>query len=300
MKRAIGLALVGLWACAALASGARQEKFIQIHVGKHWIWYARQDQYEAHKADIEAMYDYADEAFQTLVDDWGMRPKLDHYTLLVNDQTGGGFATGDVGQAHQITGQESPGIGCSYDAFYNSAHGIKAFWAHVLITHEMVNLFTGQIVSGGWPRDWWADDKSPFPLTTAVQIEMKLVPQIAIHHLEDSEGDPLVPMFMELHEQYGWSMFRRAFSMAISDGINWDRFGGNPSALRTNYVAAYLEMGAKEDLSPILGPHVPNYDHTVVAQIIRAHATWQIHARGSAEYASDARAFLDGHYDQVK
>ena len=46
------------------------------------------------------------------------------------------------------------GIGVSYDAFFNVVHGIKGYWAYVLITHEMVNLFTGQIVSGGWPVDW--------------------------------------------------------------------------------------------------------------------------------------------------
>lgn len=34
----------------------------------------------------------------------------------------------------------------------------------------MVNLFTGQVVSGGWPVDWWANHRSPFSLMTAVEI----------------------------------------------------------------------------------------------------------------------------------
>ncbi|HLV80626.1 MAG TPA: hypothetical protein VKT32_10105, partial [Chthonomonadaceae bacterium] len=156
--------LVGPQALAA----AQNASFLQIHTGKHWAWIARQDQYQAHQADIEALYDYADRAFDELVRDWGVRPPDERYSLLVYEQTGGGFAAGDIGEAHQLTGKESPGIGVSYDAFSNVAHGIKGYWAHAILTHEMVNLFTGQVVSGGWPVDWWADHRSPFPLMTAV------------------------------------------------------------------------------------------------------------------------------------
>ena len=127
-------------------------------------------------------------------------------------------------------------------------NGIKAYWAHILITHEMVNLFTGQVVSGGWPVDWWANHRSPFPLMTAVEIEYALVPQMAVFHERQGREDPLVGMFMHLKDQFGWAMFRKAFRTAIDDGIHWDAFGGNPSALRTAYVAAYLQIGAPEDI----------------------------------------------------
>ena len=184
-----------------------------------------------HKADIAALYDYADKAFDKLCDSWGLRPPQERYVLLVMPRPGGGFAAGDVGEARAITGKRSPGIGCSYDAFFNTAHGIKAYWAHILITHEMVNLFTGQVVSGGWPVDWWANHRSPFPLMTAVQIEYALVPEMAIFHERDGRKDPLVGMFMHLKDQFGWAMFRKAFRTAIDDRIRWDAFAGNPSEL---------------------------------------------------------------------
>ena len=167
--RTIAVALC-LFAGSQALSTAQNAPFIEIHTGHHWVWVARQDQFQEHQADIEAFYDYADRAFDELVRDWGVRPPRERYSLLVYERTGGGFAAGDIAEVHQLTGKESPGIGVSYDAFYGTAHGLKAYWAHAILTHEMVNLFTGQVVSGGWPVDWWADHRSPFPLMTAVQI----------------------------------------------------------------------------------------------------------------------------------
>ena len=210
---------------------AQSPRYQKIHEGKHWTWFAREDQFRRHKADIAALYDYADKAFDKLCDSWGFKPPKDKYTLLVMARPGGGFAAGDISEARAITRKESPGIGCSYDAFSGTANGIKAYWAHILITHEMVNLFTGQVVSGGWPVDWWANHRSPFPLMTAVEIEYALVPQMAVFHERQGREDPLVGMFLHLKDQFGWAMFRKAFRTAIDDGIQWDAFGANPSAL---------------------------------------------------------------------
>ncbi len=242
---------------------------VKIHDGRHWIWYAQDDQYQAHKADIEAVYDYADRAFDALVAAWGIGPPSPTYALLVYPKPGGGFATGDIGEAHAVTGTPQPGIGCSFDAFFNVANGIKGYWAPVLITHEMVNLFTGQAVSGGWPVDWWADHVSPFPLMTAVQIEYQLRPDIAVHHAEQLSG-PLEKMFVRLKDQFGWSMFRRAFAAARADRINWGAIGENPSSLLTNYVCAYLQLGAPEDLRPYFEGVVPGFNADDMADILAA------------------------------
>ena len=64
-------------------------------------------------------------------------------------------------------------------------------------------------------------------------------------------------MFLQLKDQFGWAMFRKAFRTAIDDGIRWDAFGANPSALRTAYVAAYLQIGAPEDIAAFWGRWSP-------------------------------------------
>ncbi len=290
------LAIVVTVLATASPARAQHPRIEQIHQGKHWNWFARQDQFQAHKADIAALYDYADKAFDKLCDSWGLMPPQERYALLVMPRPGGGFAAGDVGEARAITGKRSPGIGCSYDAFFNTAHGIKAYWAHILITHEMVNLFTGQVVSGGWPVDWWANHRSPFPLMTAVQIEYALVPEMAIFHERDGRKDPLVGMFMHLKDQFGWAMFRKAFRTAIDDRIRWDAFAGNPSALRTAYVAAYLQIGAPEDIGKVLEPLVPGYDAQAVQDIVKAHSNWSALPQGSSRRKELQEAFLKGDY----
>ncbi len=290
------LAIVLAVASTASAAQAQGPRYQMIHEGKHWTWFARQDQFRRHKADIAALYGYADQAFDKLCDSWGLKPSRDKYTLLVMARPGGGFAAGDISEVRAITGKESPGIGCSYDAFFNTANGIKAYWAHILITHEMVNLFTGQIVSGGWPVDWWANHRSPFPLMTAVEIEYALVPQMAVFHERQGREDPLVGMFMQLKDQFGWAMFRKAFHAAIDDGIRWDAVGANPSALRTAYVAAYLQIGAPDDISGILRPLVPGYDAQVVNDIVRARSQWFALPEESSRRKALKAAFLKGDY----
>jgi hypothetical protein len=298
MKRPViwRLAIVLAMLSTVSVAQAQGPRYQMIHEGKHWTWFAPQDQFRRHKADIAALYDYADKAFDRVRDSWGLKPPKDKYTLLVMAQTGGGFAAGDISEARAITGKESPGIGCAYDAFSGTANGIKAYWAHILITHEMVNLFTGQVVSGGWPVDWWANHRSPFPLMTAVEIEYALVPQMAVFHERQGREDRLVGMFLELKDQFGWAMFRKAFRAAIDDGIKWDAFGANPSALRTAYVAAYLQIGAPEDISGILGPLVPGYDAQAVKDIVRARSRWLALPVESAKRNASKAAFLKGDY----
>jgi hypothetical protein len=290
---------VAVVAATLAQAAAKDEPFLKIHEGRHWIGIARQDQYEKQKADIEALYDYADTAFDTLCKDWGMKPPKPKYVLLVNPQPGGGFAGGDIGEAHAFVGNgDCPGIGCSYDAFSGTAHHIKAYWAHILITHEMVNLFTGQIVSGGWPVDWWADHRSPFPYMTAVSVETELVPDMGVWHRADGT-DPMIAMFETMRERYGWAMFRAAFKAAIADGINWDKFGENPSKLRTAYVCAYLQIGAPGDISSILATQVPDFDAQVMKDIVKAHTKWTGLPAGSESRKNLQDAFLKGDYQSV-
>ena len=280
---------------AGPAEPAPKPPIVKVHEGKCWTWYARQDQYDEHRKDIEWFFDYADRAFEYLTGAWGLKPRQEKYALLVWPQTGGGFAAGDIGEVRAVTGKPTTGIGVSYDAFFNEANGVKGYWGYVLIAHEMVNLFTAQIVSGGWPEDWWANHKSPFPLMTAVQIEYALVPQVAIHHAKQQEN-PLGRMFLRLKDQFGWALFRRAFAAAIEDGIQWDRFGANPSALRTNMVCAYLQLASPEDLASTFKGVVPSFDAKTVAEILQARQKWRALPEGDSKRAGLKNAYLHGEF----
>jgi len=274
---------------------AVEPSVVKVHESEHWVWFAEQKKFDEHRQDIERFYDYADRAFAHLTMALGLKPLQERYALLVWHKTGGGFATGDIAEVRPVTGRPSPGIGVSYDAFFNVTHGIRGYWAYVLIAHEMVNLLTAQMVSGGWPVDWWANHRSPFPLMTAVQIEYALVPEVAVHHAKELT-DPLGRMFVRLKDQFGWALFRKAFAAAREDGMNWDRIGQNPSALRTNYVCAYLQLGAPEELTDYLAGAVPGFDAKMVADILRARKRWRTLPEGHPKRAALHSAFLRGDY----
>jgi hypothetical protein len=278
-----------------LGAAAAETPIVQIHEGAHWVWYARQDQFKEHAKDIRRYYDYADRAFAYLADAWGAKLPRNKYALLVWPKPGGGFAAGDVGEVHQVTGKAAPGIGVSYDAFSSNANGVKGYWGYVLLTHEMVNAFTGEMVSGGWPVDWWANHKSPFPLMTAVQIEYALVPEVAVHHAKQQDN-PLGKMFLRLKDQFGWALFRRAFAAATEDGIKWDRFGPNPGALRTNMVCAYLQAVVPEDLTPYFKGVVPAFDSGTVVMILKSRERWRALPAGDPARARLKGAYLRGDF----
>jgi hypothetical protein len=288
------LAAVALLVCTSLAN-AQQEKVIRIHQGKHWVWYCQEGIYDEHKQDVERFYDYADRAFDYLASVWGMKPPLEKYSLLVLPRTGIAFATGDIGEVREVTGKESPGIGVCHDAFFNVANDIKGYWAYALTTHEMVNLFTGSVVSGGWPVDWWANHRSPFPAMTAVQVEFALIPEVAVHHGRQFAKDELYGMFVRLKDQFGWSLFRQAFTAARKDGINWEWIGENPSPLRTSYVCAYLQLAVPTDLSEYFKEGgVPDFDKGRMLQVIAARKKWHDLPSDDASRASFRDAYLHG------
>jgi hypothetical protein len=294
MRSLLVLALI-----AGICGASSAQAVEKIHEGQHWVWYAQPDQYQAHKADIEALYDYADSAYSYLTEAMGVAPRAARFNLLVYPKTGGGFAAGDIGEISAVKPGPNPGIGISYDAFYNVVGGIKGYWGYALITHEMVNLFTGQTVSGGWPVDWWADHVSPFPMMTAVQIEYALRPDVAVLHGRQL-GGPLEKMFVALKDQFGWAMFRKAFRAAIEDGIDWSRLGPNPGPVLTNYVCAYLQLGAPEGLHPYFRGVVPGYDANMVADILAARAKWRAMPEDSPDRAKLKDAYLHGKYEAVR
>lgn len=291
----LALSLTGAWSAARAEDAPAGKAIVKIHEGKHWIWLARQDQFDKHKDDLEPFYDYADKAFEDLVKLWGLPMPENSYALLVRPEPGGGFATGDVLEAHPVTHRATPGIGVSFDAFYNEANGVKGYWGYAILTHEMVNLFTGKLVSGGWPLDWWADHRSPFPLMTAVQIETDLIPKVAATHAKQLSGD-VEKMFTQLRDDIGWPLFVRAFKAAKDDGMNWDRIGKNPSALRTNYVCAYLQIGAEKDLEKYIKGVLKEYSAQTVADIVKAREAWKALPESDPKRAKLRDAFLHGDY----
>lgn len=281
------------------ADDASSDPMIAIHTGKHFVWYSKKSIWQANQEGISSLFDYEDKVFDQIILDWGITPPQTSYDLLVDPQTGGGFASGDIGEIHAVTNQASPGLGVAYDAYAGSAYGIKEYWAYALGTHEMVNMLTGAL-SAGWPRDWWADDISPFPAMTAVTVEKEIGRKdiSAAHDASFSKADKAYAMMKALQARYGWSIFQKLFVMVKADGIRWDGIdsGNNPSAILTAYVTAYLTLASGDSLESMsanfFNGAIPGYDKAVTAQVLFARDNWKNHG-------GDGVAFLSGRYLSV-
>ena len=81
-------------------------------------------------------------------------------------------------------------------------------YCYGIITHELCNLFTGECVTAGWPTEWWANHRSPFPTMIANEVMRTLIPKY--YRMWGDYNDPLVLMFERLYKTYP-GMFARMF-----------------------------------------------------------------------------------------
>jgi hypothetical protein len=173
------------------------------------------------------------------------------------------------------------------DAFTNvftdpvSHAPIPGFFGFLLSLHESVNVFTG-LASSGWPTDWWADHRSPFPntmdlefmqsiannnssLSTSVKQALLASATAQSERFIDpanptGEHDNEVVLFNNIFNNQvfnnpnivGFTGYANMVNLAINeDGLQWpsvsqDRnFTGddNFSENLSEYVIAYLHLG---------------------------------------------------------
>jgi len=158
--------------------------------------------------------------------------------------------------------------GDAYSSTFNNpqnGQAVPGFWGYLLTLHETINTFTGQ-VSGGWPTDWWADHRSPFPNAMDEQVmkfigtqqnNQTLINAAAAQHERFADPsisgfDSEVAMFDNFFNQFGgFPAYSKFFQLVEQDKISWPSVSQDPnftgdddySALLSEYVAAYLSLG---------------------------------------------------------
>jgi hypothetical protein len=226
-------------------------------------WCVASDVWDLHAADITSSqtqyFDYGDQVVTTMSNLFANPlPAGTKFTYQVETPNGGAHTGSNFGI----------GVGVTGDAFWNTANmrlassgatvGIKGFWGYLLTLHEAINVWTGR-VSSGWPTDWWADHRSPFPNSMdfhvmdsigRAQNNPTLINAADAHfwRMADSRNtggyDTQVGMFDNFFNRYGgYTPYVNTFTMAQADAMRWDALGANPSPLRTHYVIAYLQLG---------------------------------------------------------
>lgn len=207
-----------------------------------------------------------------------------------------------------------------------SGVNIPGFWGYLLTLHEAINNFTGQIAYGGWPKDWWADHRSPFPNTLDEYVmraigtqegnQTLLAAATAQHERMAVAGlpgyDPEVAMFNTLYNQYGgFSAFGNAFELIQADALalGTDDPTVNPSPLLTEYTIAYIQLGihTTKDLTQSLfvasgvgtldttiAPY--NVDSNAVRAIASAHCSVVAASAAGVNVSTQLAALETGNY----
>ncbi len=205
---------------------------------------------------ISGFFAYGDAVYAKLQSIFDLHPS-EKFVYQVLDVTGGAHTGSDFGLGVSVTGDA---FGNTFDDPVTGA-AVHGFWGYLLTLHEAINDFTG-LVSPGWPSDWWADHRSPFPNMLdyyvmhdvgTEQSDATILAAAEAHHKRFAEPnlpgyDPEVGMFETLYTQYGgYAAFTDAFALVQQDGINWDSVDSHvlPSQILTEYVIAYLQLGLR-------------------------------------------------------
>jgi hypothetical protein len=169
----------------------------ELYRSKYFVWTGDPAKI---KGIISPFYSFLDKAYLKLCDDFGFNLEANlpiKVTIDNSDECVGG------------TGGRTGGGELAYCA------GVWAdnHWCSGLVLHELVNLFTGEGVSGGWPTHWWVNGRSPFPVLISIEV-MKQLGKTAQARERDCvfAKDVWYGYFKKLHKAKGWTLWRALFA----------------------------------------------------------------------------------------
>ena len=316
-KRILGaVAFLAVCAPSAKASACSATE-TEVYRSAKSVWCVEKSVITKYGAFPTAFFPYTDGVVDELVSVFDV-PAQGIYTFEASVPSGG---------AH--TGSECCGLGVTVtgDAFYGNAYGATGFWGYLLSLHEMINDFTGQ-VSGGWPTDFWADHVSAFPNSMDWHIMALLGTKNSDPNLTKASAaqkarfypggdsvDGRVGMFDQIFDlpNYGFPGLSNVFGFVVKDKMSWDGLGvPNPDVKRTEYVMAYLSLGAGKSVVPIMqaanvgngkddGAGDPGYNvkEADIDAIATGHCAIVSAAAQGGNVTADWKAFRGGNFAGV-
>ncbi len=128
-------------------------------------------------------------------------------------------------------------------------------YCYGILAHELCNLFTGECISEGWPTEWWANHRSPFPTMAANEVINRTAS--SYYRMWGNYSDPLVLMFDEMqreHKQMFQKMFQKMRELAV-------RLGGLSDPLLSHTIYYFMFYAAGGDIGRLfIVPPMPAID----------------------------------------
>jgi hypothetical protein len=176
-------------------------------------------------------------------------------------------------------------------------------WIRGVVLGEVTNAWVGQVCDN-WPSDWWVDGVWYFPGFVVVEVMKEVTSEMTATTWEVHEKYPTYPiyvLFRELLAEKGWPMYQDFFASVKADKMQWGQIGANPSAIKTNYIVAYMSLTHGTNLGSRFAMAKANgADPAVVQEIMDArNALGDAQTAGKNTTAAWA-AFRKGNYQMVK
>mgnify|MGYP001025891148 CR=1 FL=1 len=211
-------------------------------------------------------------------------------------------------QTNRVLGNTDKGELSVYAKDWVINHYITGF-----SVQELVNVYSSEVVSYGWPKDWWVNEKSP----AAIMMSNEILKEINYGEFGKARdnyfmNDPLFKMFHGIFQEYGWKMFASMFKNLKNDQIDFTQLGPNPGTILTNYVVAYMHIGVKQstfsdntklsdyDLTMIMQGVCPGYNETFIDIVLEARRLLKIYNDQDSNFeawiqyrAGNAEAVID-------
>lgn len=299
--------------------GTGNEQYLLIYQSALSRWCVASEMLTSHEAEFPPYFAFGDSVVAFLNTLFAVTPPGLPFTFEAQPQFGGAYTGTDFGTGISVTG----------DAYYasNVYGGVPGFWGYLFSLHEAIDVWTGT-VSPNWPIDWWADHRSPFPNSMDYHIlktigmvnqNQTLLQAADVQHMRFSVSyspnyDSEVSMFDSLFDSYGgFPAFANVFRLIQEDGVKWPEVASDPSALLSEYVIAYLQLGLRvpQDLTASLftaqgigtkDTQTPPY--SVDPNIVRAVADTHCSLRAASSAGFDTRtafaALRSGKYQDAR
>src|ERR1700761_9464922 len=157
--------------CAVDEDGAGKAKvnYVEVYSSKYAMWCVDASFLPENSGEIPKFFAFYDSVVEQMINLFHVRIELP-IVVEITTPTGGACACGPRfgrRQAVRVTGSAFTGHeGGGFPGVFvnpNTQQRIPGFFGYLLTIHETMNAFTGGLGGGGWPTDWWADHRSPFP-----------------------------------------------------------------------------------------------------------------------------------------
>ncbi len=217
--------------------------------------------YTKYKANFDEIIKLLDQGYAAIIKRTGPTTlKLPIQVVIEQDTCCGGWAAGAT-------------VGYK-DGDFQDDTGMD--WIRGVVLGEVVNAVTGTY-SDNWPSDWWVNSVWYFPGFIAVDVLREVSgPERSLKWETDEKYRtyPIYNLFVSLKNEKTFSLYQTFFASVTKDQMAWAQIGANPSAIKTNYVIAYMSMAYGMNLGDrfLMTGKAPGTNTVTIQAIMDAHA----------------------------